>query len=39
VRLVRIGPLVPGLDAELVEGGRPELPVRALSAGEPKVLP
>jgi len=39
VRLVRIGPLVPGLDAEPVEGGRPELPVRALSAGEPKVLP
>jgi cytochrome d ubiquinol oxidase subunit I len=39
VRLVRIGPLDPGLESDPVEGGRPELPVRALSAGEPKVLP
>jgi hypothetical protein len=36
---VRIGPLDPGLEFDPVEGGRPELPVRALSAGEPKVLP
>jgi cytochrome d ubiquinol oxidase subunit I len=38
-RIVRLGPLVAGLEPDPVEGGRPDLPVRALPAAEPQVLP
>jgi cytochrome d ubiquinol oxidase subunit I len=38
-RIVRIGPLGAGLEPDPVEGGRPDLPVRALRATEPEVLP
>ncbi len=37
-RFVRTGPVAAGLEAEAIEGGRPELPVRALHAGEPERL-
>jgi cytochrome bd ubiquinol oxidase subunit I len=38
-RVVRTGPLTPGIDPLPVESGRPELPVTALPAGEPGLLP
>ena len=38
-RLVRIGPLAAGMEPDPVEGGRPDLPVRALPTAEPQVLP
>jgi cytochrome d ubiquinol oxidase subunit I len=38
-RLVRLGPLVAGLEPDPVEGGRPDSPVRALPAAQPELLP
>ena len=38
-RLVRLGPLVAGLEPDPVEGGRPDSPVRALPAAPPELLP
>jgi cytochrome d ubiquinol oxidase subunit I len=38
-RIVRLGPLVAGLEPDPVEGGRPDLPVKALRPAQPEVLP
>jgi hypothetical protein len=38
-RVVRTGPLTPGIEPLPIESGRPELPVTALPAGEPGLLP
>ena len=38
-RLVRTGPIVPGIETLPIESSRPELPVTALPAGAPERLP
>jgi len=38
-RLVRTGPIAPGIEPLPIESGRPELPVTALPTGEPELLP